>query len=156
MLINRRKFIKSALAIAAYGSTFANGFLHSAQANTQWLKDRFKPGTYEQTIAYLFNGAEIVDSHKIKFFRLPHVAENGAVVPIKIATQIKNVEKIYILVEKNPHPLSAEFSFSTLAVPQVSARLKMAETSDVIVIVEAEGKYYRKSKKVKVTIGGCG
>jgi predicted secreted protein len=31
----------------------------------------------------------------------------------------------------------------------------MAETSDVIVIIEAEGKLYRKSKRVKVTVGGC-
>jgi len=40
--------------------------------------------------------------------------------------------------------------------PNVANRLKMAKTSNVIVIVEAGGKLYSTAREVKVTIGGCG
>ena len=50
--------------------------------------------------------------------------------------------------------------FSRLAtagtVPAVANRLKMAKTTNVIVIVEAGGKLYSATKEVKVTVGGCG
>ncbi|MCF6249893.1 MAG: thiosulfate oxidation carrier protein SoxY [Methylococcaceae bacterium] len=156
MLESRRKFIKFISYIGVSGITLTHSFLHTSLAKSQILINNFKLGNYEETLAGLFKGAEFIDSRKIKFYRLPHVAENGAVVPIKVTSTLKNIEKISILVEKNPHPLSAEFYLSPAVEPQVSARLKMAETSDVIVIIEAEGKFYRKTKKVKVIVGGCG
>jgi sulfur-oxidizing protein SoxY len=42
------------------------------------------------------------------------------------------------------------------ALPYVKVNVKMGETSDVRVIVEANGKRYAASKNIKVTIGGCG
>ena len=41
-------------------------------------------------------------------------------------------------------------------VPAVANRLKMARTSNVIVLAEAGGKLYSATKEVKVTVGGCG
>ncbi|TSA12217.1 MAG: thiosulfate oxidation carrier protein SoxY, partial [Betaproteobacteria bacterium] len=38
----------------------------------------------------------------------------------------------------------------------VSTRVKLVETTDVHVLVKAQGKYYITKKEVKVTIGGCG
>ena len=35
-------------------------------------------------------------------------------------------------------------------------RLKMAKTSKVVAVVEADGKLYSATKEVKVTVGGCG
>ena len=40
--------------------------------------------------------------------------------------------------------------------PSVANRIKMARTSNVIVVVEAGGKLYSSNKEVKVTVGGCG
>ena len=155
MLKSRRIFIAKMLSIGAYGITFASGLLHSSLVHAQWL--RFSLNNYHETIGYLFKGAELIDNHyKIQLYRLPHVAENGANVPIKIVSTFKNITKIYILVENNPRPLSAEFNISPAVAAQVSARLKMAKTSNVVVIVEADGKLYRKIKKVKVAKGGCG
>lgn len=156
MFSSRRKFIKSLISITGYSLAVSSGMLHSGIANAQWLKASFLARSYDETLKHLFNEVEFIDSYKIKFKRLPWVAENGAIVPIKIISSIKNVTKISILVDKNPHPLIAEFYLSAAVEPQVSARIKMAETSQVIVIVEADGKYYRKTQKVKVTVGGCG
>lgn len=153
---SRREFIKSMLSVAVYGLTASSNIFHSALANTLWLKGDFNPSTFDDTLQHLFKDAEFIESRKIKLSRLPRVAENGAVVPITISSSLDNVEKIYILVEKNPTPLSAEFYLTPAVETRVSARLKMAETSNVIVIIESEGKLYRKSKKVKVAVGGCG
>lgn len=156
MFKSRRKFIKSVLSLGAYGLAMASGLVHSALANSVWPKENFKSGTYDETLTRLFKNVEFIDSHKIKLRRLPRVAENGAIVPIKVISSLNNVNKISIMVEKNPTPLIAEFYLSATVEPRVSARIKMAETCDVVVIVEAEGKYYRKSKKVTVAVGGCG
>jgi sulfur-oxidizing protein SoxY len=152
---SRREFIKSALSIAIYTLTAGSGILYSKIAKAFWVKEYFSPGTFEDTLHQIFEDAEFIDSRKIKLSRLPRVAENGSSVPITVSSSLDNVERIYILVEKNPSPLSAEFVLSPAVETRVSARLKMAETSDVIVIIEAEGKLYRKSKRVKVTVGGC-
>lgn len=157
MLKSRRKFLTKILSLGAYGLTLTSGLIHSPLAYAQWLKKRFSLSNYEETIAHLFNGAKLIDNHnKIKFYRLPNIAENGANVPVKVVSTFAKISKIYILVEQNPHPLSAEFFLSPAVEAKVSARLKMAKTSNVIAIVEADGKFYRKIKKVKVSIGGCG
>ena len=89
-------------------------------------------------------------------FRAPDIAENGAVVPIDISSNIPNTTSIAVLVEKNPNALSAYFDFTSGALPDVSLRLKLAQTSMVKVVVKADGKFYTVQKEVKVTVGGCG
>lgn len=156
MFIRRREFLKSMLSLSAVGLVTFTGLLHSSFAHALGLKEKFKPGSLEDTLLHLFKKTEFINSHKIKISRLPRIAENGALVPITISSTLDNVEKISILVAKNPSPLSAEFYLTPAVKPHVSARLKMAETSDVIVIVQSNGKLYRTSQKVKVTVGGCG
>ena len=86
----------------------------------------------------------------------PDRAENGAVVQIEITSNIKNTESITVLVEHNPTPLIGTFSFSNGALPFVITRIKMAEDSDLKVIVKADGQYFTASKKVIVLENGCG
>ena len=38
----------------------------------------------------------------------------------------------------------------------VTARVKMGQTAMVTALVKADGKFYRASREVKVTAGGCG
>lgn len=84
------------------------------------------------------------------------IAENGAIVPLEIASQIPGTEAIYILVDKNPQPLTAVFEFANGAEAFVSTRIKMAETSKIRIVARARGKFYATMREVKVTIGGCG
>jgi len=78
------------------------------------------------------------------------------VVPITATSNLDGTESISILVPKNNTPLAASFSLSDKAEGFVSTRIKMSQTSDVIVVVKAGGKLYSTKKEVKVTIGGCG
>jgi sulfur-oxidizing protein SoxY len=85
----------------------------------------------------------------------PDMAENGAIVQIEVESHIPGTEAIAILAEKNPTPLIANYVFSNGAVPYVITRIKMAETSEIKVIVKVGGTYYSVAKKVQVAMGGC-
>ena len=87
--------------------------------------------------------------------KVPEIAENGAVVPVTISTALENVESISIVVENNPRPLAATFEILPGTLPDISSRIKMGETSDVIAVVKTDTGLYSTSKEVKVTIGGC-
>src|ERR671919_441193 len=86
----------------------------------------------------------------------PQIAENGAVVPIEISSNIPGTSSIAVLIEKNPFPLAGKFEFKEGAVPFVKLNVKMGETSDVRVIAEAGGKHFAATREIKVTIGGGG
>ena len=57
---------------------------------------------------------------------------------------------------ENPVALVASYKIPAGTMPSVANRIKMAKTSNVIVVVEAGGKLYSATKEVKVTVGGCG
>lgn len=86
----------------------------------------------------------------------PYIVEDGAVVPITVQTHLADVKRISLIVPRNPLPLAAIFDIPAGTEPFVSARLKMAGTSDVIAVVETAHGVYKNSKSVKVTRGGCG
>ena len=86
----------------------------------------------------------------------PDRAENGAIVQIEITSRIPNTESISVLVENNPTALIGHFVFSNGALPQLVTRIKMADTSDVKVIVKAGGAYFSAAKNVVVLENGCG
>lgn len=88
--------------------------------------------------------------------KAPDVAENGAVVPLEVTSRIPGTRSITIVVDKNPQPLAASFTFANGAEPTVNLRLKMGQSSNVRVIAQANSKYYATARQVKVTIGGCG
>jgi sulfur-oxidizing protein SoxY len=86
----------------------------------------------------------------------PDIAENGAVVPVAVASTAANTVLIAILVEKNPNPMTASFNIPQGTEPGISTRVKMNGTSNVHALVKADGKWLLATKEIKVTLGGCG
>jgi sulfur-oxidizing protein SoxY len=87
----------------------------------------------------------------------PDIAENGAVVPMGVATTLAGVKHMLILVEKNPSTLVAKFDVSDAVEPSFSTRAKMGQSSDVYAVaITQDGKAHFAKKEVKVTLGGCG
>jgi sulfur-oxidizing protein SoxY len=86
----------------------------------------------------------------------PDIAENGAVVPVGATSKLPNTTEIYLIVEKNPMPLSAGFIIPAGTAADVQTRLKMGQSSNVMAVVKADGKLYSATKETKVTLGGCG
>jgi sulfur-oxidizing protein SoxY len=89
--------------------------------------------------------------------KAPDIAENGAVVPVEVVSNIPNSVSISILSQKNPLPLATSFDFANGALPEVQVRVRLASTTMVQAVVKtADGKFYTAQKEVKVTVGGCG
>ena len=151
---SRRGFIKKSFSVGVI-TTVGSSLLIPLRADADWPADKFTENKLQLTLDKLFGNQDIIESKKIKL-KLPRIAENGAVVPITVSSSLENVESIFILVEKNPVPLAAHFNLKPELDAFVSARLKMAETCDVIAIIKSADKLYRAKKMVKVTIGGCG
>ncbi len=87
----------------------------------------------------------------------PDIAENGAVVPITVATSLPNVKQMLLMVEKNPAPLVALFNVSPEVEANFATRAKMGQSSDVYAVaITTDGKALYAKKEVKVTLGGCG
>jgi sulfur-oxidizing protein SoxY len=125
-----------------------------AAANDKWPEDAFQQKSEADAIKSLY-GKTAEPSDKVKL-DAPEIAENGAVVPISVATTLDDVTSIAFLVADNPNALAAFYAIPPGTMPSVANRLKMAKTSNVTAIVEAGGKLYSATKEVKVTVGGCG
>lgn len=151
MTDNRRAFLKKSVALGGFSVLAINGLMASTKANAEWSTET---GMLEQTIKRLFKDQDIIQSDKIDI-QLPKTAVNDAAVPITVTSSLNDVESISILVEKNPIPLAAKFEFSPDMQAFVSTRLKIAESSSVIVIVETGEGFYSVGEKVIVTPGGC-
>jgi sulfur-oxidizing protein SoxY len=150
----RRLILKGAGLVALVGLGNLPFGAALAAANDKWPEDAFKQKAEADAIKSLY-GKTAEPSDKVKL-DAPEIAENGAVVPISVATTLTDVTSISILVADNPNALAASYNIPPGTIPGVANRLKMAKTSNVTAIVEAGGKLYSATKEVKVTVGGCG
>ncbi len=119
-----------------------------------WNTDAFEAIKLEEAEKSLAINGEIL-SKDIQIIA-PDKAENGAIVQLEVLSHIPNTEAIAIFVEKNPTALIGNFMFSNGALPKIITRIKMAETSDVKIIVKAGEQYFTASKNVVVLESGCG
>jgi sulfur-oxidizing protein SoxY len=152
----RRAILKSGGGATLLGLLTAAGWLKPGDARAQaWNKAAFDTHSLADTMKAL-GGGDPAQSKDIVFFQTPEIAENGAVVPIGIASNIPKTESIAILIEKNPNLLAAVFDIPAGTDATISTRVKMAQSSNVYALVRADGKYYVAAKDIKVTLGGCG
>jgi sulfur-oxidizing protein SoxY len=119
-----------------------------------WPQAAFKAPTASAALAALAPGVMPEHSDRVEL-KAPLIAENGAVVPISISTDIDNVSRVAVIIEKNPSPFAASFELSPASIPEITLRFKMNETSTVMAVVEAHGQIYTASREVQVTLGGC-
>ena len=61
-----------------------------------------------------------------------------------------------LLVEKNPNMVAAGFTIPAGTEANVSTRIKMGQSSNIVGLVKANNQFFMASKEVKVTLGGCG
>lgn len=147
----RRGFLRLGAVVAA--TAFLPLKLFAAVARP---KAAFTATGLETTFAEI--GGTPVESDGI-IFTTPDIAENGAVVPVKVeidSAKLPNVTKLFVMVEKNPNPLSGMFMIPEGTEAYVETRVKVAQTCDLYAVAEADGKLYMAKKETKVTLGGCG
>ncbi|MDD2832538.1 MAG: thiosulfate oxidation carrier protein SoxY [Methylotenera sp.] len=119
-----------------------------------WNKAAFESAQLDDASRHLAINDEIPSQDIV--IKVPKRAENGAVVQVEITSHIANTEAFAIFAEKNPTPLIANYMFSDGVLPHIVTRIKMAETSDIKVVVKSGERYFVQSARVEVLEGGCG
>ena len=155
--MKRRNFIKSICAASAVAATMTPSVLLAKEAP--------KGGNamaYDAAVAAITGGKAVADSEKVKL-TVPEIAENGAVVPVKVnvespMTEADHVKAIHVLSTKNGNARCVDVMLTPLnAKGYFATRVKLGGTQDVVALVEmSDGSFLRAAKPVKVTIGGCG
>jgi len=143
----RRRFVQGLLAFAGLALVPLQLFARNNAA--------FSATTADPALAALFGDKALTESDQVKL-KVPDIAENGAVVPVTVTSKLDGVKSITILVAENPNPLSASFRLMPGVTAEISTRIKMGQSSDVLAVVETDKGIYVTRKNVKVTIGGCG
>ena len=154
MNVSRRTVVKASGGVALYSALASIGFFAANPAMAAWKKEWFDTKNVPDTLKVM-GIANAANSGDIAITS-PDIAENGAVVPVGIASKLPKTEMIALLVEKNPAMMAGFYDFTSDAVPDISMRVKMGQSSDVIAIVQADGKFFMAKKEIKVTLGGCG
>ncbi|MBH5370389.1 thiosulfate oxidation carrier protein SoxY [Bradyrhizobium glycinis] len=150
----RRLILQGAASVALLGLGNLPLAPARAAANDKYPEEAFRQKSEADAIKSLY-GKTAEPSDKVKL-DAPEIAENGGVVPISVTTTLDKVTSISLFVAENPNALAASYRIPDGTIPAVANRLKMARTTKLTAIVEADGKLYSATKEVKVTVGGCG
>lgn len=117
----------------------------------------------EATLKRLFGDRTLNPAGDKLKLELPLIAENGAVVPIKVESDLpmtanNYVKSLYIISDKNRRPLNARVNFTPEAgKAYFAANLRLGASGNVRAIAEmSDGTLYQAMQEVKVTVGGCG
>jgi len=158
--MKRRNFIKSMMAVSAVAATPMA--LMAKEDAPKAKKKGPNDMSFDAAVAAITGGKELKDSDKVKL-TVPEIAENGAVVPVKVEIdhpmeENNYVKAIHVLSTKNGNvrcvdvmltPANAKGYFAT--------RIKLSSTQEVVGLAElSDGTFIKAGKSVKVTIGGCG
>jgi len=157
--MKRRNFIKSMMAVSAVAVTpVALMAKEEAKAKKKGPNDL----TVEAAIKAITGGKEVKESDKIKL-TVPEIAENGAVVPVKVEVdhpmeESNYVKAIHVLNTKNGNARCVDVMLTPAnGKGYFATRVKLGSTQEVVALVElSDGTFIKTAKSVKVTIGGCG
>ncbi len=157
--MKRRNFIKSMMAVSAVAVT---PVVLMAKDETKAKKKGPNDLTVEAAIKAITGGKEVKKSDKIKL-TVPEIAENGAVVPVKVQVdhpmeESNYVKAIHVLNTKNGNSRCADVMLTPAnGKGYFATRVKLSSTQEVVALVElSDGTFIKAGKSVKVTIGGCG
>jgi len=148
--MNRRKFLGLGLGVAAATMVPANlSAVNFRETKPKaWTASKVDAGMKE-----VF-GTSATTASGIKL-NAPAIAENGAVIPISVSTDLK-AKTVAIFQDANPESTVAVFTVPANGIIDYSVRIKMAKTGIVTVVADVDGKLHSASATVKVTAGGCG
>lgn len=150
----RRRLLGQCLAGAAAWLAGAAGLLprllHAARPDPAFAARR-----PELALELLFGDRPMEHSDRVRL-DIADLAEDGAVVPVQVETDLEQVSSITLVATKNPVPLVARFELDGVLEPSIATRIKLAESAEVVAVVEAGDRLYAARRFVTVTAGGCG
>ncbi len=146
---------RDTLKLISSGATLIfTGLLFPVRVLAKWNEAAFAATDYQEALTTYFPNQQMTESDQITIGVRQEI-ENGSVVPIKIVTELPDVESIAIFVEKNPTPLIANFDLTPACKGFVSTRIKVELPSDIIAVVKSDGKLFYTKTYIIVHEGGC-
>ncbi len=94
--IDRRLFLKRSLAAGTLGAALGAGLLSPQSVLAAWPKEAFKAKNVPDALKALTGSDTSSPSGDIKI-KAPDIAENGAVVPITVSTDMADIDSIAII-----------------------------------------------------------
>jgi sulfur-oxidizing protein SoxY len=160
--MERRKFIQGMFAATAVAAITVPSTVFAEEAKKPVATKGPNDLSFDDAVKAITDGKGAKESDKIKL-TAPEIAENGAVVPIKIEVdhpmEEKNyVKAIHVLNKGNGNARCADVMLTPAnAKGYFSTRVKLSKTQEVVALVAlSDGTFIQTAKSVKVTIGGCG
>jgi sulfur-oxidizing protein SoxY len=151
---SRRDFLNAGSLLAALIAVGSKAADLAQSPSPQWNQAAFEAKTVADALKSL--GIPVAQGGGEVNLTAPEIAEDGAVVPVIVRCRAAGTRELHILVDKNPFSLAASFFLLDGTDAFVSTRIRMNETSNVIVLAVTDKQTYLARKQIKVTIGGCG
>ncbi len=141
--LRRRRALQGLLALASAGSSARSAAAPSPEAAADALRHTIdtmgKPVRADAAI--------VLD--------VPSVAEDGALVPLSVASSLPGTREIVILVDVNPHPVAARFVIPEGTDAFAATRIRMARSGTVLAAVRTNAGLFFTSRSAQVGVGGC-
>ena len=120
-----------------------------------------KDDPWPYLVTNVFDDRPIADGAGVIALEAPYRAEDAAIVPITIRSELPagsavKIAKITLTIDQNPSPVAAVFSFGDGGtVNAISTRVRVDAYTNMHVVAEtSDGKLYAVAKFVKAS-GGC-
>lgn len=107
----------------------------------------------------IFGERAVEDGAGLVTIEAPSRAEDAAIVPIRIGIDAKlrgDIDALYLVIDENPSPLAARFSFGPAADPRaVATRVRVDDYTYLHAVAETkDGRLYGVARFIKAS-GGC-
>jgi sulfur-oxidizing protein SoxY len=120
-----------------------------------------KVDPWPDLVTNVFNDRPIEDGSGVLSLEAPVRAEDAAIVPITIRSELPaasdlRIQKITLVIDENPSPVAAEFELGpNRRLNEISTRVRVDAYTNIHAVAEvSDGKLYAVAKFVKAS-GGC-
>jgi len=154
--------MRKLLALLAPVVLVALGTGPAAFARDEPNADPAKSEIWNKIHASVFHGARFeANADQVIALETPVRAEDAAVVPVAIRARFaqsseQRIDKVWLIVDRNPSPLAAEFDFTPdSGRADIETRIRIEEYTFVRAVAQtSDGKLYMVANYVKAS-GGC-
>jgi sulfur-oxidizing protein SoxY len=154
-MTRRREFLNHSATVAALLAGLGAPAKAQTAAASRWPRPAFDADTLAQ--AYQALGSTRPTASNDVRLQAPDIAENGSQVQMALTCTLPGVQRLGLLIEKNPNVLVALFEPSAAVAADFQLRVKMAQSSNVYAVAwMADGRVLFAQKDVRVTLTGCG
>lgn len=162
LLLDRRTVLAGGLALAASRAPSARAETGAGQSQALADPAPLIPTSQFEAAFQKIVGSGTPLAERVTL-EMPEDAENGNIVPYKIAiespmTEDDHITRVHLLSTQNPQALVATFHFTPLSgKAAVSGRMRLAKTQEVVAVALTSGNSLLIGRHlINVGIGGCG